>query len=214
MPIAHPSKLQNITCNTSLQPQNPNLSLSEKKKKVFFPGNSHSKNRSRGESPFGLFLSDRYLLNGLIKKKTKIKKPPETFYGVAFLILKMAQIRSPRKKNFFGHFSGRPKFYKKSRLGSSYAVWMFILPNVHPFLRLNLSYDTSPEPEIHNLEDWLLKLEKFCLIRKQSSFKIAELAFSGWKKVKNQNFGHILWKIGTFEIAKKECILCKINTAF
>ena len=155
-------------CNTSLQPQNPNLSNSEKKKKVFFSGNSHSKNRSRRESPFGLFLSNRYLLNGVIKKKTKIKKPPETFYGVAFLILKMAQIRSPRKKNFFGHFSGRPKFYKKSRLGSSYAVWMFILPNVHPFLRLNLSYDTSPEREIHNLEDWLLRIGKNILYKRVS----------------------------------------------
>ena len=131
-----------------------------KKKKAFFPGNSLSINRSRWESPFGLFLSDRYLLNGVIKKKTKIKKPPETFYGVAFLILKMAQIRSPRKKIFFGHFSGRPKFYKTLRLGSSNAVWMFILATVHPLLRLNLSYDTSPERETHNLEDWLLRIGK------------------------------------------------------
>ena len=102
-----------MPCNTSLQPQNPNLSLSEKKKKVFFSGNSHSKNRSRGESPFGLFLSNRYLLNGLIKKKTKIKKPPETFYGVAFLILKMAQIRSQRKKKCFDIFLVGQNFTKK-----------------------------------------------------------------------------------------------------
>ena len=182
MPVAHPSKFQNILCNISLQPQNPNLSISKKKKKGFFPGNSLSKNRSRWESPFGLFLSDRYLLNGVIKKKTKIKKPPETFYGVAFLILKMAQIRSPRKKKFFGHFSGRPKFYKKSRLGSSYAVWMFILPNVHPFLRLNLSYDTSPEREIHNLEDWLLRIGKNILYKRVSRLQNSWVDIFGVKK--------------------------------
>merc|ERR1712115_516175 len=140
LPVAHPSKFQNMHCNTSLQPQNPNLSNSEKKKKFFF--------------------------KGIIKKKTKIKKPPETFYGVAFLICKMAQIRSQRKKNFFGHFSGRPKFYLKLRLGSSNAVWMFILPTVHPFLRLNLSYDTSPERTIHNLEDWLLRIGKIILYKR------------------------------------------------
>ena len=188
MPVAHPSKLQNIACNTSLQPQNPNLSISKKKKKGFFPGNSLSKNRSRWESPFGLFLSDRYLLNGVKKKKTKIKKPPETFYGVAFLILKMAQIRSPRKKIIFGHFSGRPKFYKKSRLGSSYAVWMFILPNVHPFLRLNLSYDTSPEREIHNLEDWLLRIGKSILYKRVSRLQNSWVDIFGVKKIGKLRF--------------------------
>ena len=188
MPVAHPSKFQNILCNISLQPQNPNLSISKKKKKGFFPGNSLSKNRSRWESPFGLFLSDRYLLNGVIKKKTKIKKPPETFYGVAFLILKMAQIRSPRKKKFFGHFSGRPKFYKKSRLGSSYAVWMFILPNVHPFLRLNLSYDTSPEREIHNLEDWLLRIGKSILYKRVSRLQNSWVDIFGVKKIGKLRF--------------------------
>ena len=188
MPVAHPSKFQNILCNISLQPQNPNLSISKKKKKGFFPGNSLSKNRSRWESPFGLFLSDRYLLNGVIKKKTKIKKPPETFYGVAFLILKMAQIRSPRKKKFFGHFSGRPKFYKKSRLGSSYAVWMFILPNVHPFLRLNLSYDTSPEREIHNLEDWLLRIGKNILYKRVSRLQNSWVDIFGVKKIGKLRF--------------------------
>ena len=188
MPVAHPSKFQNILCNISLQPQNPNLSISKKKKKGFFPGNSLSKNRSRWESPFGLFLSDRYLLNGVIKKKTKIKKPPETFYGVAFLILKMAQIRSPRKKKIFGHFSGRPKFYKKSRLGSSYAVWMFILPNVHPFLRLNLSYDTSPEREIHNLEDWLLRIGKSILYKRVSRLQNSWVDIFGVKKIGKLRF--------------------------
>ena len=175
-------------CNTSLQPQNPNLSNSEKKKKVFFSGNSHSKIRSRGESPFGLFLSNRYLLKGVIKKKTKIKKPPETFYGVAFLILKMAQIRSQRKKIIFGHFSGRPKFYKKSRLGSSYAVWMFILPNVHPFLRLNLSYDTSPERKIHNLEDWLLRIGKIILYKRVLRLQNSWVDIFGMKKIGKSRF--------------------------
>ena len=152
-------------CNTSLQPQNPNLSLSEKKKKVFFPGNSHSKNRSRGESPFGLFLSNRYLLNGVIKKKNKNKKTSRDLLWCGLSNIENGANSFTAKKKFFGHFSGRPKFYKKLRLGSSNAVWMFILPTVHPFLRLNLSYDTSPERKIHNLEDWLLRIGKIIVYK-------------------------------------------------
>ena len=94
----------------------------------------------------------------------------------------MAQIRSQRKKNFFGHFSGRPKFYLKLRLGSSNAVWMFILPTVHPFLRLNLSYDTSPERKIHNLEDWLLRIGKIILYKRVLRLQNSWVDIFGMKK--------------------------------
>ena len=69
---------------------------------------------------------------------------------MACLILKMAQIRSQRKKIFFLAFFWSAEILPKNW---ARAVWMFILPTVHPFLCVNLSYDTSPEREIHNLED-------------------------------------------------------------
>ena len=100
MPVAYLSLFQNTPYNTSLQPQNPNLSLSGKKNWFFDPGIPILKIDHAGNPLLGLFLSDRYLLNGLIKKKTKIKNTPETIYGVACLISKMVQIRSRRKKKF------------------------------------------------------------------------------------------------------------------
>ena len=98
------------------------------------------------------------------------------------------------------------------RLGSSNNVWMFILPTVHPFLRLNLSYDTSPERKIHNLEDWLLRIGKIILYKRVLRLQNCWVDIFGMKKNgKSRFWTHIVKKLGLLRSLKTSLYCAKLT---
>ena len=152
--------------------------------------------------PLGLFLSNRYLLNGL--KKIKNKKTFRDLLWCGLSNIENGANSFTAKKNFFFCiFQAGRNFSKNWGPDNPMLSGCLFCPQYTFFCVQTYLMIHRKNGKFIILKTGYLKLEKLSFISEQWSFKIAQSTFSWWKNLKNRVFEHMLWKIGTFGITKR-----------